>query len=335
MGTYRHDLPLFAGTEDTEDLFLSTMEEVDKDVAEVIDVQNATWNYLKRNNLIEYRDSIGTEIKIPIMDEDNPTVKAMTGYDDVDNTPTNALDWAIYQYGQFVGTQMYNREELVKNSGREQIIDLVAQKTRQLEISLSNFWTTKLLGTQVADGRVPNGLGNLVARDTASGGINPTATGKSYWNPQITYKTGTTPWVLATEAEFREGMRTLYRRCMRYGAKPDVLICGEDLYDRHQEWAESKLQMTLSDLKSEQGMGNWEMFRYNGTTIIYEDSLSAKVGWAINFRDGAKVRIHRGTNFSFEPWQMLPTKVAKKRDLLLYAAIYAKDRRCLGTITFS
>jgi hypothetical protein len=342
MANDRSTLPYFAGTQDTEDLFLATMEEVDKDINNVIDLKDPLWHYLKSNNLLDYRSDTGSgAMKFPIMDEDNGTAGEHTGYDDADNTPTNALGNAIYPWGHFHVVQMYNRQEMVDNSGKGQIIDLVEAKTKQAEISLTNRVATKLRGTQTGDGRLPCGLGNLVAYNTASGGINPTAAGadgtaQSWWNPKMIYKTGTTPYALATEAEFRDGMADLYAECARYGSKPDCLLAGKAVYRAHQRWAEGKLNLRLEDLKKDQGLGSWNMFSWEGSTIIRDDALPDKEAWALNFKDGVVVRVHRGTNFIWTPWESLQGKVAaKKRTLLLYMGVGARDRRSSGKIVFS
>ena len=115
-----------------------------------------------------------------------------------------------------------------------------------------------------------------------------------------------------------------------------VLICGEDLYNEHQKSAESALRLTIADLKSQQSWGSYEMFDYNGTTIVYEPALAAKEGWLINFKMGIRVRIHSGTNFIWTPWESITAKVqTKKRNLLVYACVYAKSRRANSRIVFS
>lgn len=329
----RIDLPLFAGTEDAEQLFLATMEDLDSTVQSMIDIMDPLWAYLKKRNFIKYKDTIGTDVRYAVMDKENGTVRFHTGYDDVDNTPQDPLGVIQYLYGQVVATQMYNREELVKNSGRQQLIDLVEAKTTQLQESMTNFVSTWLKGTQAADGRKFTGIGNLVAHNTASGGIDPTQSGKDWWNPQLIYKTGTTKYALATE--LRAGMRHLYRKCARYGTKPDVLVCGVDVYDAHQAWAEGLLRASMDEIKDSSGWGDFNMYTVNGSTIIYDEDMDAKTCWALNFRKGIQVTVHRGTNFTFEPWQMMSNKVAKKRDCLLYMNVSARDRRCLGSMQFS
>lgn len=327
MSVSSTNVPLFAGVEDIEDMFIATMEEMDKEVVNLIDINDPVYQYLKRNNLIEYRDSIGTHVPVKLMARENSTVKDFTHYDDVDNTPQDALDEAKFAYGHIVGTQMYSREELVTNSGPEQLIDLVETKQDQLQTTMTNHFSKRIKGAQEADGRMAMGLGRIVTYDATCGGINPTTPGFGYWNPQRMLKPAGTQYALATE--FREGLRRLQRLCSYQGEVPTVAICGEDVYDAAQAWAEGKLQMTLKDIKESSGWGDHEMFTVNGKTFIYDAEKTAKEINLFNFKR-CKVRIHRGTNFIFEPWQMMEGKVAKKRNCLVYYAVYCTRRNVNG-----
>ena len=332
MSVNSSGVPLFAGIEDIDDMFITTMEEMDKEVVDEITIAHPFYQYLEKNNLIETRSSIGTHVPVKLMDKANSTVKDFSHYDDVDNTPQDALSEAKFAYGHIVGTQMYSREELTKNSGEEGLIDLVETKSDQLKASMTNHFGTLIMGSQDADGRKMTGLGRIMTYDASCGGIDPTAAGYSYWNPQRGLKSGGGSYALATE--LRAGNRRLTRLCTYQGEVPRVYIAGEDVYDAMQSWAEDKLQMTIKDIKDSDGWGDFEMFAFNGKTIIYDADMDAKTGWLIN-TNRTKLRIHSGTNFQFENWQMMEGKIAKKRDMLLYASLYTKRRNTNGTITFT
>lgn len=326
-------VPLFAGIEPLDDMFMATMEEMDREVEDEITIAHPLWEYLVRKNMIEYRSSIGTHVPVKIADKPNSTVKDFTHYDDVDNTPQDLLSEAKFPYGHIVGTQMYSREELVKNDGPEQLVDLVEEKADQLRTSMNNHWATKIMGTQDADGRSVMGIGRIMTVDAVVGGIDPTASGYGYWNPHNA-RVGDTAVKFALASEFRAGMRKLYRMTTYRSDRPDVLVCGEDVYDKHQEWAEGTLRMSLREIKESSGWGDYEMFSIHGDTIIYDDTLDPKTAWLLNFKKGVKVRIHSGTNFQFDTWQMMEGKKAKKRDMMLYAAVYCRRRNTNGIIEF-
>ena len=345
-------IPLFSGIESLDDMFMATMEEMDKEIMDELTVSHPVWEYTQRNNLVEYVDEIGTHVHGFLRRYKNGTVKWVSGYDDADNTPAQLLGETKTAYGQLAGTQMYNREELVKNSGRQQMIDLVEGKTSQLLEDLDAEFADTIIGTQDADGRKPLGIGRIMDPTLACCGVDPTTPGLEFWKPYKVEKSAGVNFALATE--FRDGIRKMYREIHVNGggrvlgaSKKDksanltsgsgyVLICGADLYNEHQKYAETALRLTIADLKSQQGWGSFEMFDYNGVTIIYEPSLGAKVGWLINFKTGIRIRVHRGTAFTFDDWQMMSGKVqTKKRNNLTYVAVYAKSRRANAVVTFS
>lgn len=328
-------VPLFSGIEDTDDLLIMTMEEREKELQDEISIYHPVYQYLKKKNMIEYRDSIGAYVPVKLMDKENKTVQWVTGYDDAINTPSQVASEARFAYAHLTGVQMYNREEVTKNSGPEGIVDLVDSLEEQLQTSLNNEFGDAIMGTQDADGRKIMGLGRIMTVDASCGGIDPTTQGYSYWNPTVTYKTGSTKFALATEFlnGLRKGMRDGTKAAN--GVSPDVWIAGEDVYDSLQAHYMDKLQITLSELMS----GDWddfEMFSVHGRTVIYEPSMNAKDVWMMNFKKDVKLRIHSGTNFTFTPWQMMEGKVqAKKRNNLTYAALYCKKRKSNVLLSFS
>ncbi len=345
-------IPLFAGVEDMDDMFMATMEELDMEIVDERTISHPVWEYLQRNGLIEYVEEIGTHVHGYLRRFKNGTVKWVSGYDDADNTPAQILGETKTAYGHLAATQMYNREELIKNSGKQQMIDLVESKQLQLLEDMDTEAAETIIGTQDADGRKPLGIGRIMDPTAACCGINPATPGFEFWKPYKVEKSAGVNFALATE--FRDGIRQMYREVHAAGggrvlgaSKKDkgakltsgsgyVLICGADLYNEHQKYAETALRLTIADLKSQQGWGDFNMFDYNGVTIIYEPALGAKVGWFINFKTGIRVRVHRGTNFKFDDWQMMTAKVqTKKRNCLLYIATYAKSRRANAVVTFS
>lgn len=326
---------LFSGIEDAESLFIATLDELTKIQESLIKPYNPVWDYLEKNNLIEYVDDIGAYVPVDLVTEENPTVQWISGYDDANNTPSNALKQAQFYYGHLHGVQMYNREEIVKNQGRTQRISLVQTKQEQLIDSLSKaFRDDVLVGDQDADGKKPTGLGRIVTQSVTAGGVAHDAV--PHWQPVRTYKTGTTAYALASE--YRAGMRKHQRTLWENGngVHADCHMMGEDVYAATQDWAEGKLQLRLEDLKKDQGLGSHEMFTWGGNTYIYVPDIPAKEVRSYNFRRFTKVRIHRGTNFMFEKWQMMPNKAqTKKRDNLTYMSVYTKRRSANGKIIFS
>ncbi|MGD9895142.1 MAG: phage major capsid protein [Dehalococcoidia bacterium] len=326
-------------------MFIATMEEMDKELSDDLVIAHPFYEFYRRHNLVEFREEIATHIPVRRRVHRNNTVKWHTGYDDADRTPSNLLGEVRFAYGQIAANQMYNREELVKNQGA-QLIDLVEGKQQQAYADLYEDFANTLVGTQDADGRKPLGLGRLMDPTAAVAGLAPAD--DATWKPERIYKTGTTDYTLSTE--FRDGMRKLYRVAAvsaggrvlgkdtdgRKRMPKKLLMCGEDLYNEHQKWAENVLRLSMEEIKGTSGWGDYEMFDFNGKTIIYEPAIAAKTGWFIDTDQGVRIRIHSGTNFVWTPWMMLPGKIqAKARDLLCYVSLYSKSRLANKVIVFS
>ena len=334
----RHDLPLFAGTEDTEDIFLTTMFELDKELVNELKVDHPLWEYLQDKNLIKYQSDISTDITIPLLDKPNSTVKDFTAYDDADLTPQDALSEARYVWGHIAGTQMYNREELIKNSGKYQLMDLIDTKKLQLTESMNNHFAEKLIGNQDCNGRVIMGIGLILTKDAECGGIDPTDTGFGYWNPQVTLKDPDSDPVVKFDlaTEYRPAMRKLRRDCTMNKMSPDVYFMGEDVWDTHAQFVEEKSVVHLTKEQAEK-FGGYEMLIDNGRFYMYEENLPAKTVWALNFKNrGVELRIHKDTNFSFQPWENTSGKIqSKHRHCLLYAAVICRKRNINGLLEFA
>ena len=329
----RHDLPLFNGTQETEDMFLTTLSELDTELVNELKVDHAIYNYLDSKKLIKFQKDISTDIVIPILSKENSTVKSITGYDDADLTPQDATTNAKYLWGHIAGTQMYNREEMVKNSGKHQLMDLIEIKTEQLKESINNHFADKLIGAQDCNGRDILGLGRIMTPGAVVGGIDPSASGFAFWDINQSFKDGTAEkWSLATD--LRAGLRHLRRQCTKNGMAPDVYFCGEDVYDAILADMENKMQMTPEQMKTFEGH---EALAHNNLVYVYDKELDPKTAWALNFRNrGVELRIHSDTNFAFQPWENTAGKVqTKHRHCLLYSAVVCRQRNLNGLIEFA
>jgi len=318
-----------------EEIFLRTLEEREKAAPEdLISIYSPVYKYYKNMGFLEVVDDIGPYNPITVQTQENKTVKTWSGFDDADNAPSEGLKQAQALYGHLTAVEMYNYENMIKSSGRTQRIDLMKVMRDQTEGTVNNLLENILMGTQVADGRTPDSFGAVVAYDGALHSVDPTAVSwGDLWQPVKTYKTGTTPFALATE--FRTGMRKFVRALKLFDTRMRLFIAGEDVYDAAQAWAEDKLRVTFGDIKSSKGWGDSEMFDVNGRTWVYSDKLAAKTVWGINPYK-CRIRVHSGTNMKYGPWENLPGKVAtRKRTLLHIMSVYTRDRRVNGSITFS
>ena len=170
--------------------------------------------------------------------------------------------------------------------------------------------------------------------NAVSGGIDPTDGVHTIWNPQRMLKVGGGSYSLATE--LRAGLRRLSRLCSYNNLYPDLFVMGENVFDAQMSFMEGAVKITLDQLQNDKGMWeNFEMYEHRGSVYLYDKALGVNEVWAINHQF-LKIRVHKGTNFTYSDWAPMPGKIAaKSRSCLLYATPYLKRRDAHGAGTFT
>ena len=325
-------VPLFAGVEDKERLLIYTLDELQKETVDNVTVNQPLYFLYKKKGWLDIRDTIGLYAPVNIEKDANTTVKAYMTFDDADYTPQDPFAQAQFAYGHIAGTQVYSREELVKTENS--VEDLVEKLGDNLSHTMTNVYGGMIMGSQTADGRSFEGLGNIMTYNAVSGGLDPTNPKYAFWNPQRMLKTGGSQYSLATE--LRAGLRQLARLCSYNNLYPDIFMMGSDVFDAQMAFMEGAVRITLDQLQNDKGgWENFEMYEHRGSVYLYDKSLAAKQVWAINHKF-LSIRIHKGTNFIFDQWAPIPGKIsAKARNCLLISNVICRRRDAQGTGTFT
>jgi len=124
----------------------------------------------------------GTVIRRPLLFAFNDTVGSYSGYDIIDTTPQEGLGWAEYPWAQHAGSITISGEEVKKNAGAAQLINLLQAKVDQLKLSVADDLNAMLyadgIGNSAKDmiglrGIVSNGTQNMAAgTDVHLGGVS-------------------------------------------------------------------------------------------------------------------------------------------------------------------
>lgn len=94
----------------------------------------------------------GTVIRRPLLFAFNDTVGSYSGYDLIDVTPQEGLGWAEFPYAQHAGSVTISGEEVKKNSGTAQLINLLQAKMDQLKLSIADDLNAMLFGSGNGNG---------------------------------------------------------------------------------------------------------------------------------------------------------------------------------------
>ena len=94
----------------------------------------------------------GTVIRRPLMFAFNDTVGSYSGYDLLDVTPQEGLGWVEYEWRQHAGSVTISGEEVKKNSGSAQLVNLLQAKMDQLKLSIADDFNAMLYGSGNGNG---------------------------------------------------------------------------------------------------------------------------------------------------------------------------------------
>jgi hypothetical protein len=135
----------------------------------------------------------GTVIRRPLLFAFNDTVGSYSGYDIIDTTPQEGMGWAEFPWAQHAGSITISGEEVKKNRGAAQLINLLQAKVDQLKLSVADDLNAMLYadgtGNSQKDmiglkGIVSNGTQNAAAATNVNlGGID--AATNTWWKSVV------------------------------------------------------------------------------------------------------------------------------------------------------
>lgn len=210
---------------DYNEVFTVTLNNRSKELADNISKNNALLTSLKDKG--KMRQLTGGSKILEELEYGEGDMVWYSGYDTINYTPKQLFTAAEYALKLCAVPVAISGEELLMNSGPEQVMDLFEKRISNAEKTLKNQMSVALYsdGTGSA-GKEIGGLALLVADDPASGtvgGIDRSAAGNEFWRNQ-------TVSADIDASNIRQMMNTLYHKCCRNADKPDLIVCDDALY---------------------------------------------------------------------------------------------------------
>ena len=215
----------------------------------------------------------GERIVIPLEYGRNTTIGSMaTGYSIIDTTPQDTITAAYYEWKEIAGSISISNKELVQNSGRHKVIDLLQAKTKNAEMSMTELIEAMILG-KITGGQVAadfHAISEFVQKDPTSadtvGGI-PQGT-YAWWRNQY----GTTS--LTTWALLLAYMANMYNKCSKGGAAgkrshPDMIICDQNAYESYESACRDKTRI-INEKVADLGFGG---LKFKGCTMMWDEYM--------------------------------------------------------------
>jgi hypothetical protein len=258
----------------------------DTDLTEMAYDESVLWTKMKQKNLIKVKG--GTKLRWPIrykrLDKaDAIGAREQLSYEQLETRAVPELDWVYYYANALISW-----DERVKNSGKQQVVDLLADKALEMKQDMTYRFATDLWTAN------PNGLGieplsTIVATGTY-GNIDD-ADASSWYSP-FCNATQTVVTLYGTDS-ISHGINTL-----TFGKhRPTFHITTRNLYSKFMALFEG--QKVYNDNKlAEAGFDNC---KFLGATIS-PDSFQPASSWYMLDIDQYEFWVHPDFNFKLNDW---------------------------------
>jgi hypothetical protein len=186
-----------------------------------------------------------------------------SGYDTIQYTPKDLFSAAEYSLKLCAVPVAISGEDLLKNSGQFQMMDLFEKRIENAVKTMSNKMSEAAYGDGTASsGKAIGGLQLLVADAPTTGtvgGINRATSGNEFWRNK-----STTAESALTKDTIRPAMDKMYMSLTRGVDKPDLIVTGTDLYALFEESLVAQQRFADNKLAD----AGFEALRYKGADVV-------------------------------------------------------------------
>lgn len=210
-----------------DDIFTTTLENRTGELADNVSKNNALLSRLKAKDKI--RSISGGSKILEELEYGEGDMVWYSGYDSITYTPKQLFTSAEYALKLCAVPVAISGEDMLKNSGREQMQDLFKKRVQNAERTMLNQMSAAVYGDGTgSNGKAIGGLKLLVADAPEAGtvgGINRATSGNEFWRNK-----STTTAAALTSDTIRAAMDEMYLSLTRGTERPDLIVTDNKLY---------------------------------------------------------------------------------------------------------
>lgn len=244
-----------------DSLFAFTVESRSKQLADNMSQNNALINRLKERGKIK-PISGGSKI-LEELEYGEGDAFWYSGYDTIDYQDKQLFTAAEYQIKLCAVPVAVSGEDMLKNSGKEQIIDLFEKRVDNACKTIVNQMGKAVYSDGTgSDGKEIGGLRLLVADSPSTGtvgGIDRSLGGNEFWRNKA--KTSE-----LTSENILEEMNKMYLSLSRGSDRPDLIVADETLYSLY----ENALQPHQRFTNAKTAEGGFMNLKFKGADVIFD-----------------------------------------------------------------
>jgi len=255
----------------------TTLRNSATDVADNVSKNNALLARLKKKGKIKVLDG-GTEIQIPLEYAENGTYQRYGGYDTLNTNASDVITSAKFDWAQIALHVVASGRELLQNSGKSAMVNLVKAKKANALKSASNNFAVDIFSDGSMSYQI-NGLANLIQSNGqgAAGGIDSATW--PFWRNKFREIAGSNTY---TKDTILGEMNALWLPLVRGADKPDTIVFSHDFYSVF-EASQQQLQR-YSD--GDMAQAGFNTLKYKTADVIFDDNANfatnAEKGYFLN-----------------------------------------------------
>ncbi len=245
------------------DIFTTTIENRSKKLADNVTKNNALLARLNAKGKIRPIDG-GSKI-LEELEYGEGDLTWYSGYDTITYTPKQLFTAAEYAMKMCAVPVAISGEDMLKNSGKEMMINLFEKRIANAEKTMRNKLSAALYSDGTgSSGKEIGGLKLLIADDPTTGtvgNINRATEGNEFWRNQAS-----TAAAALTSDTIRPAMDALYLKCCRGTDKPDLIVADDTMYSLYEQ-SLTPLQRFTDPKLAEAG---FTTLKFKGADVIFD-----------------------------------------------------------------
>lgn len=241
------------------DIFTTTLEKRSKKLADNVSNNNALLSRLSAKGKIRTIDG-GSKI-LEELEYGEGDLVWYGGYDSITYTPKQLFTAAEYALKLCAVPVAISGEDLLKNSGKEQMINLFEKRIENAEKTMKNKLSAALYGDGTgSSGKEIGGLRLLVADAPETGvvgGIDRAS--NEFWRNQSVSAAVTSENILAK-------MDEIYLKCCRGTDKPDLIVADNVLYSAYEQALQPNQRFTDPKMAE----AGFTTLKFKGADVVFD-----------------------------------------------------------------
>lgn len=248
---------------DYNDVFTSTLEGRTGSLADNVSKSNALLKRLQEKSKI--RVITGGSKILEELEYGEGDLTWYSGYEAIDYTPKQLFTAAEYSLKLCAVPVAISGEDLLKNAGHEQVMDLLEKRIDNACKTMCNKMSAAVYSDGTGSGgKEIGGLSLLVADAPETGtvgGINRAVSGNEFWRNK-----SLTPEEAITSANILKNMDKLYMQLCRGTERPDLIVAGTNMFATFED-ALTPMQRFSDSKMADAGFAS---LKYKNTDVIFD-----------------------------------------------------------------